>query len=80
MERNVARTRARLPAGTRVIASLAEIPPDTPIDAIVDLAGAPVIGPPWTARGDSCSSTAASKTTQALLDWCATRAVTRHAH
>ncbi len=46
--RDVARTRARLGAQAQVVSRLEEIPADAPIDAIVNLAGAQVIGPPWT--------------------------------
>jgi len=71
--RNVARTRARLPAGTRVIASLAEIPSDTPIDAIVNLAGAPVIGPPWTDSRRRLLVDSRVKTTEQVIEWCRNR-------
>ena len=71
--RDVARTRARLPAGTRVIASLAEIPSDTPIDAIVNLAGAPVIGPPWTGSRRRLLVDSRVKTTEQVIEWCRNR-------
>lgn len=38
----------KLDKGIRVVGRLDELPPDTPIDAIVHLAGARVLGPPWT--------------------------------
>ena len=71
--RNVARTRARLPAGTRVIASLADIPSDAPIDAVVNLAGAPVIGPPWTESRRRLLVDSRVKTTEQVIDWCRNR-------
>lgn len=71
--RNVARTRVRLPAETRVIASLAQIPSDTPIDAIVNLAGAPVIGPPWTESRRRLLVDSRVKTTEQVIEWCRNR-------
>jgi len=57
-----------------IVTSLAEIPAATRIDAIVALAGAPVIGPPWTRARRQLLMDSRVKTTQALLDWSATRA------
>jgi len=71
--RNLARTRARLPASARVIGSLAEIPPDTPIDAIVNLAGAPVIGPPWTESRRRLLVDSRVNTTEQVIEWCRNR-------
>jgi uncharacterized protein len=71
--RDVARARARLP-GARVVASPAEIPDDVRIDAIVNLAGAPVIGPPWTAARRRLLFDSRVRTTEGVLAWCATRA------
>ncbi len=57
-----------------VVAGLDEIPSGTSIDAIVNLAGAPVIGPPWTAARRRLLIDSRVQTTQALLQWCAARA------
>ena len=56
-----------------VVTSLADIPADARMDAIVALAGAPVIGPPWTHARRQLLIDSRVKTTQALLDWSATR-------
>ncbi|HET7812502.1 MAG TPA: TIGR01777 family oxidoreductase [Steroidobacteraceae bacterium] len=58
-----------------VVKALTEIPAGARIDAIVALAGAPVIGPPWTRARRQLLIDSRVKTTQALLDWCATRTV-----
>jgi uncharacterized protein len=66
--------RAKLGAAARVVATPQEIPADTRIDAIVNLAGAPVIGPPWTAARRRLLIDSRVETTRTLLAWCATRA------
>jgi uncharacterized protein len=73
--RNVERTRARLGAQARSVARLADIPADAPIDAIVNLAGAPVFGPPWTRRRRQLLIDSRVRTTQSVLEWCRGRAV-----
>lgn len=70
--RDVAGARTKLP-GARVVARLDEIPTDTRIDGIVNLAGAPVIGPPWTAARRQLLIDSRVKTTEAVLAWCAAR-------
>ncbi|WPB56629.1 TIGR01777 family oxidoreductase [Xylophilus sp. GOD-11R] len=47
--RNAPRARRLLGPSIRVVEDLATLPADTVLDAVVNLAGAPVIGPPWTA-------------------------------
>jgi uncharacterized protein len=71
--RDVQRARRKLPSGVRVVAALAQIPAAEHIDAIVNLAGAPVIGPPWTRARRQLLIDSRVKTTQAVLAWCATR-------
>jgi uncharacterized protein len=71
--RDVAKARAKLGAA-RVVAALDDIPADARIDAVVNLAGAPVIGPPWTAARRRLLIDSRVKTTEALLAWCAARA------
>ncbi len=56
-----------------VVTTLDEIPADTRIDAVVNLAGAPVIGPPWTKKRRRLLIDSRVKTTQQILDWCASR-------
>ena len=71
--RRIAPARARLGADVRVVGALAEIPGDARIDAIVNLAGAPVIGPPWTRARRRLLIDSRVQTTQAVLEWCAAR-------
>jgi len=73
--RRVAKARAQLDRDIRVVGALAEIPGEARIDAIVNLAGAPVIGPPWTRARRQLLIDSRVQTTQAVLEWCATRAV-----
>ena len=68
------RALARFGPHVHVMAKLADIPADARIDVIVNLAGAPVIGPPWTKARRQLLIDSRVKTTQGLLDWCATRA------
>jgi uncharacterized protein len=72
--RDVARTRARLGTRAQVVGALAEIPADAQIDAIVNLAGAPVIGPPWTKRRRQLLIDSRVKSTEAVLAWSSRRA------
>jgi uncharacterized protein len=72
--RDVARTRARLGDAAQVVARLEDIPADAPIDAIVNLAGAPVIGPPWTQGRRRLLIDSRVKTTDAALIWSGRRA------
>ena len=71
--RNRDRARARLGSRVQAITALEEIPATTPIDAVVALSGAPVIGPPWTRRRRQLLIDSRVKTTQTLLEWCARR-------
>jgi uncharacterized protein len=72
--RDVTRRRARLGAGVQVVARLEDIPADAPIDAIVNLAGAPVIGPPWTKGRRRLLIDSRVKTTDAAITWSGRRA------
>jgi uncharacterized protein (TIGR01777 family) len=71
--RNAARARRRLP-GVNPVGALDEIPAGEPIDAIVNLAGAPAIGPPWTKSRRRVLIDSRVKTTEAVIAWCASRA------
>jgi uncharacterized protein (TIGR01777 family) len=72
--RDAGRALERFGPHVHVVTSLAEIPATAKIDAIVALAGAPVIGLPWTRARRQVLIDSRVKTTQALLDWCARRA------
>jgi uncharacterized protein (TIGR01777 family) len=56
-----------------VITRLSDIAADARIDSIVNLAGAPVIGLPWTRARRQLLIDSRVKTTQAVLDWCVAR-------
>lgn len=68
--RDASRARARLGTQAQVVTRLAGIPAGAPIDAIVNLAGAPVFGPPWTRKRRQLLIDSRVATTRAVLDWC----------
>lgn len=72
--RDVSRTQAQFGNQARVIGALTDIPADAPIDCIVNLAGAPVIGPPWTKARRQLLIDSRVKTTEAVIAWGAGRA------
>jgi uncharacterized protein (TIGR01777 family) len=72
--RDADRALERFGPHVHVVTRLGDIAAGTRIDAIVNLAGAPVIGLPWTRARRRLLIDSRVKTTQALLDWCATRA------
>jgi len=71
--RDVARARRLLGSQARLVGRLEDIPADAPVQAIVNLAGAPVIGPPWTEKRRRVLIESRVKTTEALLAWCRAR-------
>lgn len=71
--RDVDAAREQLGMDVRAVASPAEIPPDARIDAIINLAGAPAIGPPWTRARRRTLIDSRVKTTEKVLEWCAAR-------
>lgn len=71
--RDARRARRLLPGAVQVVEDLAAIPAQQSIDAIVNLAGAPVIGPPWTSGRRRLLVDSRVITTAAVLEWCATR-------
>jgi len=71
--RDADRALARFGPHVNVATRLADIPADARIDVVVNLAGAPVIGPPWTKARRQLLIDSRVKTTQAVLDWCDTR-------
>jgi hypothetical protein len=72
--RDASRARRRLDPAVQVIGALEEIPAEAPIDGIVNLAGAPAIGLPWTRARRRVLIDSRVKTTEAVIAWCATRA------
>jgi uncharacterized protein (TIGR01777 family) len=75
--RDADRALAKFGPHVHVVSRLADIPFDVGIDGVVNLAGAPVIGPPWTRRRRQLLIDSRVKTTQALLDWAAKRPAPR---
>jgi uncharacterized protein (TIGR01777 family) len=71
--RDADRALARFGPHVHVITRLSDIEAGARIDAVVNLAGAPVIGLPWTRARRKLLIDSRVKTTQAVLDWCATR-------
>jgi uncharacterized protein (TIGR01777 family) len=71
--RDARQARRTLPGNVHVVEALAEIPVAETIDAVVNLAGAPVIGPPWTAGRRRLLIDSRVMTTAAVLEWCAAR-------
>jgi len=71
--RDVAKARAIFDQGVNVVGGLAQIPASAPVHAIVNLAGAPVVGPPWTGARRQLLIDSRVKPTRAVLEWAATR-------
>jgi uncharacterized protein (TIGR01777 family) len=72
------RHRSAVPAalrGVESIATLAEIPPERPIDAVVNLAGARILGLPWTKTRRRTLVESRVGTTDSLVRWMAQRTV-----
>jgi uncharacterized protein len=71
--RDAAKARRHLDPRVAVVGALADIPVDARIDAIVNLAGAQAIGPPWTRARRKILVESRVKTTEAVIAWCAGR-------
>ena len=71
--RDADRALARFGPQVHVVTNLREVPLDAHIDAVVNLAGAPVFGLPWTRTRRQLLIDSRVKTTQAVHDWCARR-------
>jgi uncharacterized protein (TIGR01777 family) len=71
--RDADRALARFGPHVHVVTRLADIPPGARVDSVVNLAGAPVIGLPWTRARRQLLIDSRVKTTQTVLDWAATR-------
>ncbi len=67
--RNPTQAARQLGAGVRCVSALNAIASANRIDAIVNLAGARVVGPPWTAARRQVLLDSRVGTTQALLQW-----------
>jgi len=72
--RDADRALARFGPHVHVVTALKDIPENVRIDSVIALAGAPVIGPPWTGGRRRLLVESRVRTTQAILDWSATRA------
>ena len=73
LTRDAARASRRLGAAARVVERLRDIPADAPVDAIVNLAGTRIVGPPWTASRRQVLIDSRVRTTETVLEWCRTR-------
>jgi len=71
--RDADRALARFGPHVHVVTRLGDIPESLRIDAVIALAGAQVIGMPWTRARRRLLVDSRVKTTQAILDWSATR-------
>lgn len=71
--RDVAKARAIFDETVNVVGALAQIPANEPVPAVVNLAGAPVVGPPWTQARRQVLIDSRVKPTRAVLEWAATR-------
>jgi hypothetical protein len=72
--RHPPKARRRVPAAARVIGALDDIPSAAAITHIINLAGAPVVGPPWTRARRQLLIDSRVQPTAALLAWTAARA------
>jgi len=67
LTRNAAKALDRFGPHVRVVSSLSELEPATRVDAIVNLAGAPILGFPWTRRRRAQLIDSRVETTRALV-------------
>ncbi len=72
--RNPSKSRRHLPGAISVVGAPGDIPADAAISCIVNLAGAPVVGPPWTRARRRLLIDSRVQSTAALLAWSSTRA------
>src|SRR6187455_3004450 len=72
--RDSGKARRMFDASVSVVGALDQIPADAPIRGVVNLAGAPVVGPPWTRARRQLLIDSRVKPTQAVLSWAAQRA------
>ena len=69
--RNPAKAQQRFGQGVRCVTSLDELVADDAFDTVINLAGTPVVGPPWTAGRRSQLLASRVGVTQGLLTWLA---------
>ncbi|CAN5911238.1 TIGR01777 family oxidoreductase [soil metagenome] len=62
-------------AGVRCVRRLEEMPPTPAVEVIVNLAGAPIVGPRWTAHRQAELLASREGLTQKLIEWIGTLAV-----
>lgn len=62
-------------AGVRCVRRLEDIPPTPAVDVIVNLAGAPIVGPRWSAHRQAELLASREGLTQTLVQWVGTQAV-----
>lgn len=72
LSRDPRQARVLLGDGVHHVAALAELPRETRIDAVVNLAGAPIIGLPWNASRRRTLLNSRIAFTRKLVDWIAT--------
>jgi uncharacterized protein (TIGR01777 family) len=72
--RDPAKAEAKFGPQVPVFGRLEQIPPDLRVDSVVNLAGAPVLGPPWTPSRRRELVVSRVSTTAALVQWMKTRA------
>ncbi len=71
LTRNPQRALDRFGPHVRIVTDLQALPTSTPLDAIVNLAGAAILGFPWTQSRRSALVDSRIKTTRAITDLCA---------
>lgn len=69
LSRDVRQAKVLLGTTVNHIASLEELPQETRIDAVINLAGAPIIGLPWTASRRRTIWQSRIDTTNAIVSW-----------
>ncbi|MDR3381215.1 TIGR01777 family oxidoreductase [Cupriavidus basilensis] len=73
LSRQPAGAARRLPAGSRITESLQALPADAVFDVVINLAGAPILGPRWTRARKRVLEDSRIGLTQRLVVWLATR-------
>ncbi|MCA1245006.1 TIGR01777 family oxidoreductase [Massilia sp. MS-15] len=61
----------RIAGAVRWVATLDELPPSTPVDVVVNLAGARILGPRWSAARKAALRRSRVALTRRLVDWMA---------
>ncbi|MBK8454342.1 MAG: TIGR01777 family oxidoreductase [Thiofilum sp.] len=71
LSRNVQKAQALFKGKVQAISHLADFKPNTPITAVINLAGARILGKPWTAKQKAVLRASRIQLTQTLIDWMA---------